>query len=89
VAEAYLGGRLELGRAPYSSATPSSVFGQAVVYARNKWPTLLRYLDDARFAIDNGVVEYANRPLAAGRSNWLHEDGLASGLHNRRTRRIG
>ena len=36
------------------SATPKSPFGQAVGYARNQWPSLFRYLTDARFAIDNG-----------------------------------
>ena len=34
---------------------PKSSFGQAVSYACNQWPTLDRYLGDARFAI--GRVE--------------------------------
>jgi transposase len=57
------------------SATPKSLFGQAVNYARNQWASLVRYLDDARFAIDNGAVERAIRPLAVGRGNWLHVGG--------------
>jgi len=57
------------------SATPKSLFGQAVGYARNQWASLVRYLDDARFAIDNGAVERAIRPLAVGRGNWLHVGG--------------
>ena len=36
---------------------------------------LVRYIDDARFAIDNGAAERAIRPLAIGRSNWLHVGG--------------
>ena len=28
--------------------------------------------NDSRFAIDNGAAERAIRPLAIGRSNWLH-----------------
>ncbi len=36
---------------------------------------MVRYLDDARFAIDNGAAERAIRPLAIGRSNWLHVGG--------------
>ena len=52
-----------------------SLFGQAVGYARNQWPTLVRYLDDARFAIDNGAAERAIRPLAVGRANWWHIGG--------------
>jgi transposase len=57
------------------SATPKSLFGQAVGYSRNQWASLVRYLDDARFAIDNGAAERAIRPLAIGRGNWLHVGG--------------
>jgi transposase len=63
------------------SALPKSPFGQAVSYAINQWPTLGRYLDDARFTIDNNVAERAVRPLAVGRKNWLFvggDGGLAS-----------
>jgi hypothetical protein len=59
----------------HRSATPKSLFGQAVGYARNQWASLARYLDDARFAIDNGAAERAIRPLAVGRGNWLHIGG--------------
>jgi len=59
----------------HRSATPKSLFGQAVGYARNQWPSLIRYLDDARFATDNGAAERAVRPLAIGRANWLHVGG--------------
>jgi transposase len=58
-------------------ALPKSLFGQALAYARNQWPTLVRYLGDARFAIDNGPAEQAIRPLATGRVNWLHIGGDA------------
>jgi transposase len=60
-------------------ATPKSLFGQAVEYSRNQWASLVRYLNDARFAVDNGEAERAIRPLAVGRSNWLHL-GSDSGL---------
>lgn len=36
---------------------------------------LTRYLNDSRFAIDNGEAERAIRPLAVGRPNWLQVDG--------------
>jgi transposase len=63
------------------SATPKSLFGQAVGYARNQWPSLVRYLNDSRFAIDNGAAERAVRPIAVGRANWLQiggDGGLAT-----------
>jgi energy-coupling factor transporter ATP-binding protein EcfA2 len=59
----------------HRSATPKSLFGQAVGYSRNQWASLVRYLDDARFSIDNGEAERAIRPLAVGRGNWLHVGG--------------
>ena len=59
----------------HRTALPKSPFGQAVGYAVNQWPTLGRYLDDARFAIDNNVAERAVRPLALGRKNWLFVAG--------------
>ncbi len=59
----------------HRSATPKSLFGQAVAYSRNQWASLVRYLDGARFAIDNGAAERAIRPLAIGRGNWLHVGG--------------
>ena len=36
---------------------------------------MVRYLDDALFAIDNGAAERAIPPLAIGRANWLHLGG--------------
>jgi transposase len=56
-------------------ATPRSLFGQAIQYSRNQWPSLVRYLTDSRFSIDNGASERAIRPLAIGRTNWLHVGG--------------
>ena len=62
-------------------ALPKSKYGEAIIYASNQWPTLKRYIDDHRLAIDNGRAEQAIRPLAVGRRNWLHiagTGGLAS-----------
>jgi transposase len=59
----------------HRSATPKSLFGQAVGYARNQWPSLVRFVNDARFSIDNGAAERAIRPIAVGRANWLQIGG--------------
>jgi transposase len=59
------------------TARPKSPLGCAVLYARNGWPSLTRYLTDARLAIDNGPAERAIRPLAIGRRNWLFVGGDA------------
>ena len=48
----------------HRTATPKSLFGQAVAYARNQGASLVRHLDDARFCIDNGAAERAIRPPA-------------------------
>jgi hypothetical protein len=56
-------------------APPKSLLGQAIEYSRNQWASLVRYLDDARFAIDNGAAERAIRPIAVGRANWLQIGG--------------
>jgi len=63
------------GTEHHRSATPKSLYGQAVEYSRNQWASLVRYLDDARFSIDNGEAERAIRPLAVGRANWLQIGG--------------
>jgi transposase len=54
---------------------PKSKIGEAFTYAANQWPTLVRYVADARLSIDNHPAEQALRPLALGRKNWLHIGG--------------
>jgi len=50
---------------------PTSKLGEAVEYALARWPSLLRYLDDGRLAIDTNHLERQLRPIAVGRANWL------------------
>ena len=50
---------------------PTSKLAEAIGYALARWPSLLRYLDDGRLAIDTNHLERQFRPLAQGRSNWL------------------
>jgi transposase len=54
-----------------TQSLPKSPLGKAIVYARNQWPALQRYLDDGRLAISNNAAERALRPFALGRKNWL------------------
>jgi transposase len=56
-------------------AIPKSKIGEAITYASNQWPTLMKYIRDGRLSIDNGPAEQAIRPLAVGRRNWLHIAG--------------
>ena len=50
---------------------PTSKLGEAIEYALNRWPSLLRYLDNGRLAIDTNHLERQFRPIAIGRANWL------------------
>jgi hypothetical protein len=54
---------------------PKSRIGEAIGYAANQWPTLVRYVQDGRLTIDNAPAEQAVRPLAVGRRNWLQIAG--------------
>ncbi len=56
-------------------ALPKSKIGEALGYAANQWPTLIRYVEDDRLTIDNAPAEQAIRPLAVGRRNWLQIAG--------------
>ena len=53
---------------------PSGKLGQAFAYLLAQWPKLVRYIDDARLAIDTNLAENAIRPFAIGRRNWLFAD---------------
>jgi hypothetical protein len=70
-----LGVEVDLNHVLNTTALPKSGFGQAVGYAVNQWPTLVRYVEDGRLHIDNGPAERAIRPLAVGRNNWLFIGG--------------
>jgi hypothetical protein len=54
---------------------PKSKIGEAIGYAANQWPTLVRYVEDGRLTIENSPAEQAIRPLAVGRRNWLQIAG--------------
>ena len=50
---------------------PQSLMGQAIGYALNQWPMLVRFLEHGEVEIDNNLVENAIRPTAIGKKNWL------------------
>jgi transposase len=56
---------------------PSGKLGKALVYLRNQWPKLIRYVDDGKVAIDTNLAENAIRTFALGRRNWLFADTVS------------
>jgi transposase len=50
---------------------PSSAIGGALTYAINQKVALQRFLEDARFRLDNNWAENHMRPMAVGRKNFL------------------
>jgi transposase len=54
-----------------AKTAPRSSLGKAIQYALNRWPALIRYVDDGRINIDNNPVENAIRGIALGRKNFL------------------
>jgi transposase len=63
----------------YAKSPPRSAIGNALAYSLNRWPALIRYLDDGWLNIDNNPVENAIRGIALGRKNWLFAGSEAGG----------
>jgi hypothetical protein len=61
---------------------PQSLLGQAVGYALNQWPALVRFLEHGEVEIDNNLVENAIRPTAVGKKNWLFFGSEEAGARN-------
>ena len=61
-------------RVPDGSAT-----AKAIDYSLNRWPALVRFIDDGDLPPDNNWVENQIRPIAIGRSNWLFAGSLRAG----------
>ncbi len=58
---------------------PKSTMGKAISYFIDEYDALTGYLRDARFQIDNNLVENAIRPTAVGRKRWLFIGHPAAG----------
>jgi hypothetical protein len=50
---------------------PKSPIAEAIGYALNNWPALLRYCEDGDLEIDNNGAERSLRCIAVGRRNWM------------------
>jgi transposase len=56
----------------YGQVPPKTFLGEALGYAHNELPHLLKYYAEvAELQLDNNLVENAIRPFAVGRKNWL------------------
>lgn len=56
-----------------------SALAEAIGYALNHWPALVRYASDGRIEIDNNAAERALRAVALGRKNFLFSGSDAGG----------
>jgi transposase len=54
-----------------SEVLPKSPLGEAIGYALNNWPALVRYTEAGFLAVDNNVAEREMKRIAIGRKNWL------------------
>jgi hypothetical protein len=51
---------------------PGSKAGQACKYTLTLWEKLTRFLDHPQLELSNNLAENSMRPVALGRSNWIH-----------------
>jgi len=58
---------------------PKSLLSKALIYAKNNWDKLIRYVDDPQASIDNNIAERAIRSVALSRKNWLFVGSRESG----------
>lgn len=56
---------------------PQGLMGKAIIYAKNQWPHMIRYIENGSLSIDNNFTENRIRPFAVGRKNWLFSDSVA------------
>ncbi len=48
-----------------------SIFGAAIIYCRNQWPKMIRFLEDGRLELHNNRAERSIKPFVMGRKAWL------------------
>ncbi len=57
---------------PVAVFASKSAAGQASSYALAIWTRLTRFLDYPELELSNNLAENSMRPIALGRSNWIH-----------------
>ncbi|WP_430409482.1 IS66 family transposase [Kordia sp.] len=55
----------------YTKVLPKSAIGKALTYSLKLWESLIGYIDNPVYCIDNNLIENSIRPLALGRKNYL------------------
>jgi transposase len=58
------------------------LMGQAIGYALNQWPALVRFLEHGEVEADNNLVENVIRPTAIGKKNWMFFGSEDAGRRN-------
>jgi len=54
-----------------NAVLPKSLMGKAIQYCTNLWSSLMNYLENGQYHIDNNAIENKIRPIALGRKNYL------------------
>jgi transposase len=60
-----------------NAVLPKSLMGKAIAYCTKLWTSLMTYLENGDYHIDNNAIENKIRPVAIGRKNYLF-----AGSHN-------
>jgi transposase len=60
-----------------NAVLPKSLMGKAIAYCTKLWTSLMTYLENGQYHIDNNAIENKIRPVAIGRKNYLF-----AGSHN-------
>jgi transposase len=60
-----------------NAVLPKSLMGKAIEYCTKLWTSLMSYLENGHYQIDNNAIENKIRPVAIGRKNYLF-----AGSHN-------
>jgi len=54
-----------------NAVLPKSLIGKAIEYCTRLWSSLMTYLENGEYQIDNNAIENKIRPVALGRKNYL------------------